>query len=86
MSTTSSLDVEDEAKVLQRVPHLALLSEQFYHEQMKPLLSEWLLLWLRKQGLRDITDEQTMRCLAQGAHDKHVQAALSDRHFEHTRT
>lgn len=47
-----------ELKVLQRVPHLTLLSEPYYHETLKPLLAEWLMLYLRRQGLRDITDEQ----------------------------
>lgn len=49
-----------EQKVMQMVPHLVLLNEMFYHEHIKPILAEWLLLWLRRQGLRDITDEQVV--------------------------
>ena len=68
--------------MLQRIPHLILLSDSFYHNQMRPILSEWLLLWLRKQGLRDVTDEQALQCLAVGAKDTRVQASLSDRHVK----
>ena len=30
----------------QKNPHLILLNEDFYHEQMKPILCQWLGLWL----------------------------------------
>ena len=44
--------------LLQRVPHLVLLSLPFYHSKLKPLLAALLLGWLRRQGLVDVTDEQ----------------------------
>ena len=68
--------------LLQRVPHLTLLSDAFYAHSLKPILADWLLLWLRKQGLRDVTDEQALRCLSGGAVDATVQAALTDRHVK----
>ena len=68
--------------LLQRIPHLVLLSDSFYHNQLRPILADWLLLWLRKQGLRDVTDDQALRCLSGGAKDPQVQASLSDRHVK----
>ena len=68
--------------LVQKIPHVILLSDAFYHNQLRPILADWLLLWLRKQGLRDVTDEQARRCLAGGASDAQVQAALSDRHVK----
>ena len=32
---------------LQKSPHLALVSKNFYDAKMKKVLSKWLLLWLR---------------------------------------
>lgn len=58
-----------EQKLLQMVPHLVLLDDAFYHQHIKPVLADWLLLYLRRQRLRDITDEQvpgrdTLACVA----------------------
>ena len=64
---------------LQRVPHLALLSDEFYHTTLKPLMAQWLLLWLRRNGLHDVSDEQGLRALAAGVVDPALQADLTDR-------
>eukprot|EP00397_Hematodinium_sp_SG-2012_P000034 GEMP01000034.1.p1 GENE.GEMP01000034.1~~GEMP01000034.1.p1 ORF type:complete len:2592 (+),score=768.95 GEMP01000034.1:4628-12403(+) len=42
---------------VQRVPHLVLLDEGFYHRELKPLLATWLGLWLRHQHLT-LTDDE----------------------------
>ena len=68
--------------LMQRIPHLILLSDAFYHQTLRPLLAEWLLLWLRRQGLRDVTDDQATRCLLGGTKDAAVQQVLSDRHVK----
>lgn len=34
---------------LQSKPHLVLLRPQFYRKRLKPLLFQWVLLWLRTQ-------------------------------------
>ena len=39
---------------LQRSPHLALVSKNFYDVQMKPVLTKWLLLWLRARKLPNL--------------------------------
>ncbi|CAK0868701.1 unnamed protein product, partial [Prorocentrum cordatum] len=36
-----------EEKCLQASPHLALLSREFYTSELRPLLAEWMLIWLR---------------------------------------
>ena len=64
--------------MLQRVPHVALLSEAYYHSHLRPLLAEWAVLWMRRNGMHEITDEQALRCLAHGVTDASVQSALSD--------
>ena len=66
------------AKQLQRIPHLVLLSTSYYHSTLRPLLAEWLLLWLRRQGLRDVTDKQILHCLSTGGANKEVERVLSD--------
>ena len=47
---------------------------------MRPVLSEWLVLWLRRQGLRDISDAQILGCLASGGATAEVEAVLADVH------
>lgn len=64
--------------MLQRVPHVALLSDAFYHASLRPILAEWAVQWMRRNGMHEITDEQALRCLAHGVSDPSVQAALSD--------
>lgn len=48
---------------LQTAPHLVLLSTEFYHGQMKPLLAKWLLFFLRKHNLRKLTDDEAVRAM-----------------------
>ena len=40
------------SNLMQRVPHLVLLSDAFYNQTLRPILADWLLLWLRKQARR----------------------------------
>ena len=71
-----------EQKVIQRIPHLALLSDLFYHSQLRPVMAEWLLVWMRRNGLQDIDDTTALRCLRLGVKDAAVHAALTDRQVE----
>ena len=66
---------------MQRVPHLALLSEEWYHATLKPLMGSWLLIWLRRTGLHDISDDAAIRCLAGGGVEGSManSATLSDK-------
>ena len=46
---------------------------------MRPLLAEWMLPWLRRQGLRDITDEQMLVAIhTPSAVSAAVQQVLTD--------
>ena len=45
---------------------------------MRPILSEWLVLWLRRQGLRDVSDAQILGCLASGGATAEVEAVLKE--------
>lgn len=45
------------SRLLQRTPHVVLLSRKFYHEKLMPLLAQWVLLWMRQRKLREISDE-----------------------------
>lgn len=50
-----------EQRVLQRTPHLVLLNRYFYSSQLKPLLAEWMAIWLGFQKLHGLNDEQVRR-------------------------
>ena len=72
------------AKLAQRTPHFVLLSEAWYLEKLRPILAEWLALFVRKLGLRALTDAQIAKCLlTPGAtKDPAVQNELSDAHVK----
>jgi hypothetical protein len=40
-----------EAKSLQAMPHTVLISDNFYHARIKPLLSKWMGLFLAASGV-----------------------------------
>ncbi|CEL97859.1 unnamed protein product [Vitrella brassicaformis CCMP3155] len=52
-----------EGGLLQRTPHLILLSTSFYHATLKPLLAKWLFFFLRSKRLTGINDETALRYL-----------------------
>ena len=51
------------SKVMQRTPHLVLLNTTWYHAQLKPLLANWMLLWLASKRLSGLKDEQIINYL-----------------------
>ena len=52
---------------LQRNPHVVLLSEAFYEQEMKPLVARWALIWIQKHvSLADITDKAILDFLTGG--------------------
>jgi hypothetical protein len=63
-----ALDVLDELKLaveggvrdqhLQLTPHLLLLSRDFYHATLKPLLAKWLVPFVRQQRMRLLTSQE----------------------------
>ena len=48
-----------EKNYLQEMPHLILLSLEFYETQLKPILIEWLLLFIKGQHFLGLTDDET---------------------------
>ena len=51
------------SRAMQAVPHLSLLSDDFYQAELRPPLCSWLVLWMRRQGLRDLSDDALRACL-----------------------
>ena len=65
-------------RALQRNPHIVLLNIDFYHQQLQPVLLEWLLLWLESQHLSGLTEEQIRTYILQGsAGDEKLTQAVS---------
>lgn len=52
-----AIDEGCSARLLQKTPHVVLLSRKFYHEKLMPLLAQWVLLWMRQRRLREVSDE-----------------------------
>ena len=69
------------SKQLQQVPHVVLLSDKFYHLTLRPIFAAWLVIWLRRQRLRDVTDAKILACLAEGGADVEVERVLEDTHL-----
>eukprot|EP00930_Biecheleria_cincta_P027556 TRINITY_DN19334_c0_g1_i1.p1 TRINITY_DN19334_c0_g1~~TRINITY_DN19334_c0_g1_i1.p1 ORF type:complete len:4939 (-),score=993.22 TRINITY_DN19334_c0_g1_i1:298-13221(-) len=46
-----------EKKQLQKNPHLILLTEDFFHDRMKPILCQWLCLWLTCEHVGRVFEE-----------------------------
>ena len=52
---------------LQSTPHVHLLDRTFYEERLRPLLTHWALLWLRRNRVQQGSDEQIIAYLSRGA-------------------
>ena len=69
------------AHMLQASPHLLLLSPAWYREQLKPLLAEWAVFWLRPrlQARGGLSDAQIRDyALRRAPPPEAVMARLSD--------
>eukprot|EP01084_Bolivina_argentea_P028079 52224_1 len=53
-------------KLIQERPHMVLLSRKFYHEHLQPLMAQWVLQWMRKKSLRELSDEVVLEYLLKG--------------------
>ena len=49
--------------VIQRTPHIVVLSRAFYKKELRPLLAEWLLLWLSCQPVSTMADKDVLKYL-----------------------
>ena len=59
----SSVKIGLQQKHLQASPHLALLSVEFYHEELLPILADWMLLWLRRRHPIAVPDAELLAYL-----------------------
>ena len=64
---------------MQNVPHTVLLLREFYEARLRPLLTHWALLWLRRNQLQQWTDEQVVAYLSRGAAPPGTDAAAARR-------
>jgi hypothetical protein len=55
------------SKALQRLPHITLLNLAWYHSNLKPLMAEWVYLWLQKQHLHGISRQEATTYMLEGA-------------------
>ena len=70
---------------LQKSPHLSLISKNFYDDRMKPILCEWMILWLRKYKLPELDDAEATEFLIKGEHShpqvvQKIKQTLGDDH------
>eukprot|EP00808_Paulinella_micropora_P006835 g75373.t1 len=70
--------VEEGYKIqaLQRLPHVTLLNQEYYHVHMKPLLAEWACLWLGRHHLHGLSREEALQYLLSGASARSASTAL----------
>jgi hypothetical protein len=52
---------------LQRLPHITLLNTDWYHTKLKPVLAEWVYLWLQKHHLHGILRHEAVTYMLEGA-------------------
>eukprot|EP01060_Flectonema_neradi_P029194 TRINITY_DN3976_c6_g1_i2.p1 TRINITY_DN3976_c6_g1~~TRINITY_DN3976_c6_g1_i2.p1 ORF type:complete len:3023 (+),score=543.42 TRINITY_DN3976_c6_g1_i2:1734-10802(+) len=66
-----------ESKAVQTIPHIALLSRDFYDAEIAPLMCRWCLIWLRsKRSSPDLRNEEILLFLSS---PKSPPEALSER-------
>ena len=64
-------------RALQRSPHLVLLNLEWYHEQMRPVMAKWMMLWLEANHVGGLTPRQVELYIMGGA-DAHAAKLAAD--------
>ena len=54
------------AMALQRVPHIVLLNPAWYHEQMKPVMAEWVILWMEQNHFKGLDHSELILAILEG--------------------
>ena len=54
-------------RALQKLPHVTLLNNDWYHEYLKPAMAEWIYLWLQKQHLHGVSRKEAISYIVEGA-------------------
>eukprot|EP01047_Picozoa_sp_COSAG01_P102761 COSAG01_NODE_32305_length_583_cov_1.049587_1_plen_91_part_00 len=73
-----------ETRALQKTPHIILLNPDWYHEQMKPIVADWVLLWLQQQnvGKSGLSDSMIKRYILNGTAVADAATAEEREHIE----
>ena len=84
---SQQIDLGLKSRVMQSTPHLVLLSKPFYHEKIKPLLTDWTMLWLRTKRLTGLENQMVKEYLLKGSKSsakcqEAVRTNLSDLHIK----
>lgn len=53
-------------RLLQTTPHLVLLSRSFYNRELRPVLVQWMSMWLSTQPTRGISEQAILQYLLEG--------------------
>ena len=68
-----------DSRFLQRNPHLILLNEEFYHQEVKPMMCDWLMLWLSAEHVGRAFEQQSSNREDRGLTEDEVRAYLLHR-------
>jgi hypothetical protein len=73
-------------RMLQKTPHVVLLSRNFYRAYLRQPLARWLLLWLRSKRV-GCTDTEVMEYLERGSNSttptlRKIKETMSDEHMK----
>ena len=60
------IDNGKSVKALQQTPHLVVLDRSFYHRQMRPVLAEWVLLFMRTKKMGSVEDRVLLNYMIYG--------------------
>jgi len=58
-------------RALQRNPHVVLLNTEWYHSTLRPVMTDWLYMWIETQHLSGISEEHVKMYLNEGANRDH---------------
>lgn len=58
-------------RALQRNPHIVLLNTEWYHQSLKPVMAEWLYMWIETQHMAALSELHTIQYLLEGASSTH---------------
>ena len=54
------------AKHVQATPHIVVLNREYYHTRLQPLLTNWMMIWLKQKQVVGVSDEQLRAFLLHG--------------------
>lgn len=64
---TAVIEEGCKTKDLQKIPHIVILNRTFYTQKMRPLLSKWMVIYLRHMRIKDVSDDSLLAYLMKGS-------------------